>query len=402
MNEMVKRKDNENEEQFIWRIGQLKDAGTIDMDWEEVADIINHEFRSNEDEYRVSSAYRKPYQEAKRFYEANVFKDLTSEVYAKIIREEQQNLKKEKQKLSDERVELQRLLREQARRESFIDTIKSAMAKEVERLDYVAPITVEESDNDMIVCLSDLHTGLEVNSAFNNFNTDILKVRLQEYLTEIKEIQETYKCKNCYLVLGGDLISGSIHIQIRLENNENVIEQVKVISILVGDFIRELQNIFEDIHIYSVSGNHSRLSPDKENQLKGEELDALVPFYLEIMFSNNKNIHFYKNMIDDTILAFRTRGGKLFYGVHGDRDSLSAVVKNLTLMTGTKPDGIILGHRHHNALETEHGVKVIQCGSVIGMDNYCIDHRISGRPEQCVVVTNQKSTVKAYFDIGLD
>ena len=32
------REENENEEQFLWRLGQLKDNGTFDGDWDDIAD----------------------------------------------------------------------------------------------------------------------------------------------------------------------------------------------------------------------------------------------------------------------------------------------------------------------------------------------------------------------------
>lgn len=400
--EELHRRPGENEEQFLWRLGQAKDAGTLDMDWDELAAVINKECRDDEEEYRTGCAYRKPYTSAKRFYEAGVFSKLSDEAQIEALKIERRELKKERQKIRDERSEYSRLLREQARRESFIELIKDAMREEVEPLDYVASAASQDADDDMIVCLSDLHAGMEVNSTFNRFNSAVLRNRLCQYLDEIGNIQRVNPCSECHLVLGGDLISGWIHSQIRIENNENVIEQVKIVSVLIGDFVKALAERFEKVHIYSVSGNHSRLSPEKENQLKGEELDALIPFYLELMYANCDAVVIHKNEIDDTILSFRTRGGKLFYGVHGDKDNISSVVKNLTLFTGIKPDAIIVGHRHHNALSTDSNVKIIQCGCVMGMDNFCVDHRITGRAEQCVVITNAKATVKCMYDIGLD
>ena len=68
----------------------------------------------------------------------------------------------------------------------------------------------------------------------------------------------------------------------------------------------------------------------------------------------------------------------------------------------TTPDGIIMGHRHNNSLSTEHSVKIIQCGCVVGMDDYCVDKRISGEPEQCVFITSENRTVKCLYDIGLN
>ena len=121
------RLPGENEEQFIWRLGRAKDSGELDMDWEEVANIINNEFRTNEDEYRVSSAYRKPYQQAKRFYESGVFESLTGDKYLEQIRESTRELQREKIKVQTEKLELHRWEREDARDELMAEKFIAAM-----------------------------------------------------------------------------------------------------------------------------------------------------------------------------------------------------------------------------------------------------------------------------------
>jgi len=50
------RLENEKEEEFIWRLGQAKDSGVLDMDWFEIADVINKEYRSEDSEYRSEAA----------------------------------------------------------------------------------------------------------------------------------------------------------------------------------------------------------------------------------------------------------------------------------------------------------------------------------------------------------
>jgi hypothetical protein len=204
-------------------------------------------------------------------------------------------------------------------------------------------------------------------------------------------------------VLGGDAISGIIHPNLRLQNNENVIEQIKIAITYIGDFVLALKDEFEEIRIHSVSGNHSRISPNKEDHLRGEELEAMIPFCLKMQFCNYPNITVYEEgQIDNTIHSFTTRGGKLFYVVHGDKDSVANVVKNLTLMTGRKPDGVLIFHRHYNAFQSQYGVKIIQSGCVSGTDDHCVDLRLSGEPEQAVVVTCEKRTAKCIYDVGLN
>lgn len=64
--------ESENEEQYIWRLGQAKDLGILNMNWNEITDIINKEL-GNDDRPLSETAFRKPYKYAKRFFEAGVF-----------------------------------------------------------------------------------------------------------------------------------------------------------------------------------------------------------------------------------------------------------------------------------------------------------------------------------------
>lgn len=72
MNMSLHKFDYENEEQFIWRLGNAKESGELSLNWEEIADIINREL-GYEDRPLSSAAFRKPYQCAKKFYDAGVF-----------------------------------------------------------------------------------------------------------------------------------------------------------------------------------------------------------------------------------------------------------------------------------------------------------------------------------------
>lgn len=401
MNDILKKRADENEAQYIFRIGQAKASNVITDRWEDINPILNTELGLTEDEWKDVSVYRKRY----RLYEDawnNIFSKCNfTDEQALTIEEQKRELEKAKIKLRDERIDYQKSLREDARRESFIELIERAFAVNVKPFEY-QPSPVIDSNEDMVVCLSDLHAGIEVNNWLNKYDTGILAQRLCKYLDEIKSIQELHKCKVCHVVLGGDMISGIIHNQLRLQNNENVIEQVKVAVTYIGDFIANLCDWFEHISVYSVSGNHSRISPNKDDHLKGEELDSIIPFCLKLQFKDCTNVFINEQTLDHTINCFRTRGDKLFYIVHGDKDTPANVVQNLTLMTGIKPDGIIMNHRHHNGLDSQHNVKIIQCGCTVGSDDYCVDKRISGRPEQCVFITTDRDTVKCLYDIGLN
>ena len=59
--------NGESELQYIWRLGQAKENGLLDMTWDEIAALINKAFREDETVYRSESAYRKRYNNAKDF-----------------------------------------------------------------------------------------------------------------------------------------------------------------------------------------------------------------------------------------------------------------------------------------------------------------------------------------------
>ena len=406
MNDILRRLDGETEDQCLWRIGKAKDAGTLTENWPEIALFLNKTFREDETQYYDSSAYRKKYRNFVTAYEGIFSKERFTDEEMLTIIEQKRELEKAKIKLRDERLDYQKTVREEARKESLVELVHRVLVDTVVPFDYNPNYTFSgTSEDEMVICLSDLHVGIMCDNYWNQFNINILQNRLNKYLDEIREIQRNHLCKKCYLVLGGDNVSGLIHSNLRLQNNEDVIKQVKIASVYIGNFVNELVKMkaFEEIEVRSVAGNHSRLSQNKEDHLKGEELDELIPFYLNLMFINEDVVKVYEDSpIDSTINSFTTSGNKLFYVVHGDKDTVSKVVSDLTLMVGRKPDGIIMGHRHHNALETIHGVKIVQCGCAVGTDTHCVDHRISGEPEQCVFITNKNRTVKCLYDIGLN
>ncbi len=285
--------ENENEEQFIWRLGQAKDSGLIEMDWNTLADIINKEFRSDESEYRSEAAYRKPYQQAKRYYETGVFNNLSEDNYFKELQLQKQELEKEKVKTRDERNELKRLIREEARKESYKEQILRSISEYQSTpllYDETKQFTgILKTDNDLIISCTDIHAGIEINNFFNSYSVDVLKDRFNQYLDKIFEIQLRHGSENAYVILS-ELVSGIIHNELRIENNQNLIEQFLTVTNFISEFLSELSYHFNTVNVYICPGNHSRISPKKEDSLKGENIDHLALPFLEAKLQNFKNI----------------------------------------------------------------------------------------------------------------
>lgn len=391
--------ENETEEQYLWRVGQLIDVGEFDS-WASVNDIVNKELGVDEDKWRDESTFRKRYQAAKKFYDAGVFRESTDEEYAKELEQKRQELAKQQVKTRDERTELNRLLREEARRESYKDQVlRSISEHDCKPLSYDYAKKFQgsiHSDNDLIVSMTDIHAGIEIDNCFNKFNEEVLHDRLIHYLDRIFEVQLRHGSENVYVILS-ELCSGIIHPTLRIENNQNLIEQFLTVTDYLSQFLAELSYRFEKVEVYMVQGNHSRISPNKEESLRGENIDLLAIPYLRAKLQNFDNIGFHENKTEETIAIFTVRD-KVVMASHGDRDNPKTVVQKFTMFFGIKPNLVYLGHRHTNALSTVYDTKVIQSGCLSGNDDYCMDKRLRNKPEQTISVVT-KNGLDCVYDV---
>lgn len=325
---------------------------------------------------------------------------ITDNDLIKVIEQKQQELNKDRVKFRDERNELNRILREQARRESFIEMVQRILSEvNPSELKYGHKDLIINSDNDILVHLTDIHGGIEIDNFFNTFNENELVRRFHNYLDEILIIQKRHNSENCYVVIG-EIISGLIHNTLRIENNENVIEQFKMVSTYISEFVEELSKNFNNINVYVTAGNHSRVMQNKKDSIEGENFDYLLPFYLKAKLQNYKNIIIHENEIEETVAMFNVRGSNIFCS-HGDKDSPSNVVQNFTMMFGIKPDIVLLGHRHTNGLSTVYDTKVIQSGCVSGTDSYAVSKRLKNKPEQTVSIISERG-FECLYDITLE
>lgn len=324
---------------------------------------------------------------------------VTDNDLVKLIEQKQQELNKDRVKFRDERNELNRVLREQARRESFIELVQRSFSEiEPDELKYTDKQYVV-SDNDLIVHLTDIHTGSGSDNYFNTFNDDVLEKRLCKFLDKIFEVQKRHNSEKCYVVIG-EILSGLIHNNLRIENNENVIKQFMTIATYISNVLEELSKTFKEVHVYVTAGNHSRVVANKGDSLDGENFDYLLPFYTRAKLQNYKNITIHDNEIEPSIAMFNVRGNNVMSS-HGDKDTSTNVVQNFTMMFGIKPDICLLGHRHTNGLTTVFDSKVIESGCVSGVDNFAISIRKKNRPEQTISVITEDG-LDCLYDVKLD
>ena len=341
----------------------------------------------------------------KRFYgiammldeiDTQQFTNIDEESMLNELENKRREMVKERVRLSDHRSAYNKELREQARWEELKDIVRDEVNK-LTPYPEAKPQILPSSDNDLLIGLNDIHFGVEIDNHWNKYNPEIAKERLTQYLSEIATIQKLHKSENCYVLANGDLISGNIHYQIALANRENVIKQVMGVSELFAWFLSELAKMFSKVNFCEVDGNHSRLSPNKDMSPKGERLDALIPFYLKARLQNFKNISILEDRIDDTMSMVTIRG-KNYASVHGDYDGIKQILRLIEMYEDKDIYAVFMGHLHHNTVDSIQGYKILMSGSLMGMDDYCVEKRIKGKPEQLVCVCTSNG-VRCSYDV---
>ena len=390
----LKKAPDETETQFVYRLASARERGLLDKTWEELGEIFNQELGKNQ----CSSAYRKPYQNAQR-YRDEVFNAEDQPERLKEIQEAEQRLYKERVKLRDERNDLNRKLREEARRESFIEKLTNAVV-DTDPIVVTPCVTTQEDGVELVACLSDLHMGLTAANSVNTYNEDILHDRLSQYASKLSVIQKRHKAKRLVVAMLGDQISGSIHTALVGQNCGNTVEQLKKVCKEISGFIQALTPYFEKITVYNVSGNHSRINPKKDDAQPGDNLDSMIPFYLTAVFSNTDRVEIAQqdSYFGEYIQEFRCRGWQ-FVIVHGDLDTPDKVVSNIGKMMGWMPDVVLMGHRHNSGLITEGNTRVVQTGCICGTDAYAYNKRLFAPPEQSVVVVTDDTPIECLYNV---
>lgn len=391
------RRPNESIFDYHKRIvyGKLVDKTLADCSYSELAELIYGQT------YAPDVA-RRMFYGSKKTLEAldeEIFDSASNEPQKEALDMQLFEIKKERQKLSDYRTALNKVVRERSRQEELNEIIVNAVNNgDLPSLNY-APHQPIFSGNDLLVSLNDIHYGATVNNAWNTYNSEICKQMMCRYLDKIIEIGNVHNSENCIVWMNGDAISGNIHHSIAVSNKENVIEQVMGVSELVSEFLAELSGHFNCVTFVSVAGNHSRINPNKDNALATERLDDLIEWYVKARLQNFDNINFSYNKIDTTMYTIDIRGKK-YCGIHGDYDGSNNKIQALQTLVGEPIYAVLAGHLHHCKVDTVQGIKYVMAGSFLGMDDFCVQKRIFGKPEQMVCVCTSDG-IACHYDIDL-
>ena len=406
----LQRQKNETEEQFIWRLGRAKDSGELDMSWEEIADIVNIEFREDEDEYRNESAYRKPYQQAKRFYEAGVFKDLTTEKYIELLKAEKHELKKERQKFRDEKLEYNKWLREESRDEKIAEEIADAI-KSLPQFDVKTPLVRDTYDlhrKGGVLLIADTHYGTEFcvrglyGELLNEYSPEIFEKRMWDLLARTVAIVKKEGLSEICVFDLGDQIDGILRVSQLMKLRYGVIDSAVRYGRFITTWLNELTKHVAVRYQMVKDSNHNqlRMLGQPKNTFKDENISTVIKEKIMDTLKDNPNFTFIQN---PTGYIWDRIAGNNILGIHGEVKNLERAMKDFSSLYKVDIDILIAGHKHHQASEAIGFAKdVVSAPSVIGVDDYSMSLRKASDPGATFIVLEEGKGKTVEYSIKLD
>lgn len=403
MDDILKKLPEENEDQYIWKVGQAKDSNLIDSTWEELTPRLNTELGIDETEWRGSSAFRKAYRWMQRAYD-NVFRQngfigtQGDELDAK-----KREVEKAAIKLRTEKLEYNRWLREEARDELICEKICSAI-RELPALDIPRPIQPEYADRAGVLLLADAHYGVDLKisglfgETINEYSPEIFESRMWDLLNQVVYIcnKEGFSSLNVYDL--GDEVDGLLRISQLWKLRYGVIESTVRYGRFITEWLNELTHHVRVKYQMVSDSNHCqlRLLSQPKNTFKDENMSYVIQDKIIDRLGDNPNFEFVKNptgYIYDSNVA-----GYSVLGFHGECKNLEQTIKNFSRTYGTYIDFLVAGHKHHQ-MSSNVGIEsdIVGAPSIIGVDDYALSlHKTSDPGATLFVLEENKGKVIEY------
>ena len=350
-----------------------KVGGVNDLSWDDLCDRLNLDVHPDSLRKAFSVTDYCGYQVA-QYYINKSTQELTADMIAKIQTTKDEEYK-ERVRLQDARREYNKLLREDARFTNLVDVIKEQI-NDLPEIDFGYHGIGHKTGVKAALLISDLHYGATSDNVLNLYNIEICNERMQTLLNKTIHYCTIHHVDELFINLGGDLVSGLIHVSGRVEQEEDVVTQTMQVAELLSKFIAELSKKIPNIKVVGVQGNHSRVSADRRQSLNPENFERIIFEYI----SNRLGIPVMRNGLEDWV-AYNIGDRKIFLE-HGDKSNMGSAREQAINVLGYVPDDIFVGHFHHMEVIDKHGTDVVINGSVMGTDSYAMKHRLHTKPYQ--------------------
>lgn len=299
-------------------------------------------------------------------------------------------------RLRDRCGELEQRLRRQQREAIDAQQIREAIF-ELRAMDLtppawtVDPAAVRRGTAGIPVTVwSDWHYGeyvsREETGGLNSYSLEIADRRIDTLVERTIDVcmhhtPQANSYSGIVVCLGGDLVSGDIHAELREANELQSAPTVVRLARKVASALKRMADVFGKVAVFSVVGNHGRLTI--KPQAKGRvhtnwewllfnmiELSLCGDDRIRLIYNNDTDVHFkvfnrrYMLTHGD---ALGVKGGDGIIGAIGPIMRGTLKVRNSEAQIGRDIDTLILGHWHQQLWLPGCVVN----GTIKGYDEFC-------------------------------
>lgn len=378
MNNDLKRRKGEDFQSFHIRLYENLDVYEIDS--KTASKILNEEYGSNYDE----SKWRKDYAQYVKWRDY-IQNHNTGEVELDNLTIKKLELQKERNKLSAEKAELNKWIREQARTENIYDKIEEAIKNlKPIKAPQIKPRSMNTEQQQLIVDVADAHIGMTVDirdfngNVLSEYNTEIFKQRMWELLERTIEIATKENVTHVTVLNLGDTFDGLIHTNQLKQQEMGVMEQVMFGSEFIAEWLNKLSE-YVTVDYRSVTGNHSetRALNSGRSEFREENVEILSTWYIKSRLANNPNVIVHD--IAPTIY-FDVLGTKILC-VHGQEEKqLQKSLQDYQDIYNVKVHIMKTGHLHHHHSKTImadgiRNVEFVQSPAIASFNDYALSKK---------------------------
>lgn len=249
-----------------------------------------------------------------------------------------------------------------------------------------------------VLMLSDLHLDEVVNPSemrgMNAYNREIAEARLERTAENFVRVCRDYWSGITYdgviMMLGGDLLSGEIHDELRESNEDSVLGSLVYWTNPLARIVSLLADEFGKVHVPVVVGNHGRTTRKPRAKFRARSnYDWVLGHSLARTFVNDDRVSFdipdsadcRVEVYDKAILLThgdQATGGSGIGGIWPPIMRLAARKRAQGDATGAPFDLMTIGHWH----QLVYGPDFVVNGSLKGYDEYAAVSNFAFEPPQ--------------------
>lgn len=403
MTQELQRGTSEELADYHIRLFENRDKYVLSFD--EIAELLNKEFGTTYSE----SKWRKDYAQYLKWKDYILQNNLEDEEISKLTIKKLE-LQKERNKLSTEKNELNKWIREQARTENVYEKIEQA----IEKLEPVKSPTIKIKESNKIrtaiIDLADSHFGREgVIKGFHGeiiaeYSVEIFKTRMWELLDRVANIVAKEKIYHVTVLNLGDSVDGLLRFSQLQFLQLGVADQTMQYAEFLSEWLNKLSE-YVTVDYRSVLGNHTETRPlnSQRGDFQQENVERLIVWYIKTRLTGNKNVTVYDA---ESIIYFDVLGTKILAAHGQDERNLEASIKDYMMIYQVPVHILKSGHLHHHNNKTIgmnglQNIEYIQSPAICGIDEYSLKLKKTANAGSLVTIIEADYGKSNTYDIRL-